>query len=180
MSGSEEPRRAEDGLPALLHEDLHTADDGGARGSGGERLSHGEATSRPLQPPAPEPQPRGAKLYHRKPVDHNEAAQRFIDAPRHAKMHDERLWDLRQKRDGQMHGLPEWEDLRELASTIKQHTLSNLGDYLEQFESQAKANASTSRKMPCSTTTWRSSSAVYNGIWGALERFSSRLRKSEK
>lgn len=140
MSGSEEPRRAEDGLPALLHEDLHTADDGGARGSGGERLSHGEATSRPLQPPAPEPQPRGAKLYHRKPVDHNEAAQRFIDAPRHAKMHDERLWDLRQKRDGQMHGLPEWEDLRELASTIKQHTLSNLGDYLEQFESQAKAN----------------------------------------
>jgi len=140
MTGPDEPRRAEDGLPALLHEELHTADDGAARSASGERLSHGEGTSRPLSPPAAEPQPRGAKLYHRKPVDHNEAAMRFIDAPRHAEMHDERLWDLRQKRDRQMHGLVEWEELRELASAIKQHTLSNLGDYLEQFEAQARAN----------------------------------------
>lgn len=140
MTGPDEPRRAADGLPALLHEELRAADDGGARSSSGERLSHGEATSRPLSPPAAEPQPRGAKLHHRRPVDHNEAAQRFIDAPRHEKMHDERLWDLRQKRDRQMHAIPEWEQLRELASAIKQHTLSNLREYLEQFEAQAQAN----------------------------------------
>ena len=27
-------------------------------------------------------------------------------------MHDQRLWDLRQKRDREMHGIPEWEELR--------------------------------------------------------------------
>ncbi len=140
MTDPHEQRRAPDGLPALLHEDLHTAGDGGAQNRAGERLIHAEATSRPLQPPASEPQPRGAKLHHRKPVDHNEAAQRFIDAPRHEKMHDERLWDLRQKRDRQMHAIPEWEELRELASAIKQHTLTHLGEYLEQFEAQALAN----------------------------------------
>ncbi|MFM0505293.1 lactate utilization protein B [Paraburkholderia caffeinilytica] len=140
MSAQETPRRAEDGSPALLHEELRTGDDHGARSPAGERLSHAEGTSRPLQPPPHEPQPRGAVLYHRRPIDHNEAAQRFIDAPRHEKMHDERLWDLRQKRDQQMHAIPEWEALRELASTIKQHTLAHLGDYLEQFETQALAN----------------------------------------
>lgn len=140
MKESHEQRRAKDGLPALLHEELGTLDDGGAKSGSGERLTHGEATSRPLQPPPPEHQPRGAKVHHRRPVDHNEAAQRFIDAPRHEKMHDERLWDLRQKRDRQMHGIPEWETLRELASSIKQHTLAHLGDHLEQFEAQASAN----------------------------------------
>ncbi len=137
---TEEPRRAADGLPALIHQELYTADDGGAKGPNGERLTHGEASSRPLQPPAREHQPRGAALHRRRPVDHDEAAQRFIDAPQHEKMHDERLWDLRQKRDRQMQAIPEWEDLRNLASAIKQHTLAHLGDYLEQFEAQAKAN----------------------------------------
>jgi L-lactate dehydrogenase complex protein LldF len=36
-----------------------------------------------------------------------------------------------------MHHIPEWEQLRELASSIKTHTLAHLGDYLEQFESNA-------------------------------------------
>jgi hypothetical protein len=36
--------------------------------------------------------------------------------------------------------VPEWEQLRELASQIKEHTLSNLAHYLEMFESRAKAN----------------------------------------
>lgn len=89
---------------------------------------------------ATEAPPRGAREHPRRPVDHNEAAGRFIDAPRHERMHDERLWDLRQKRDRQMWGVPEWEELRELASSIKQHTLSRLGDYLEQFEAQAEAH----------------------------------------
>ncbi len=92
MSPFETPRRAEDGLPALLHEELRAGDDGGAKSPAGERLTHGEASSRPLRPPAREAQPRGARTHHRRPVDHDEAAQRFIDAPRHETMHDERLW----------------------------------------------------------------------------------------
>ena len=141
MTTHKEPRHDGDGLPAVLHPEVLGDDDGGAKGSSGQRLTHGEATSRPLRPPAPEPQPRGAKIHGHRPIDHNEAAQRFIDAPRHEKMHDERLWDLRQKRDRQMHAIPEWEELRELASAIKQHTLAHLGDYLEQFETQAIANS---------------------------------------
>ena len=55
-------------------------------------------------------------------------------------MHDERLWDLRQKRDREMRGIPEWEELRALASSIKEHTLVHLDEYLEQFEAKASAN----------------------------------------
>lgn len=139
MSDHERPRRARDGLPALLHEELHAVEDGGARDPSGARLTHGEASSRPLRAQA-EPQPRGVRVHGRRPVDHSEAAQRFIDAPLHERMHDERLWDLRQKRDQQMLDIPEWEELRELASTIKEHTLAHLDRYLEQFEAQALAN----------------------------------------
>ncbi|MFC6049437.1 LUD domain-containing protein, partial [Methylobacterium hispanicum] len=73
-------------------------------------------------------------------IDQGEAAERFLAAPLHAAAHDERLWDLRRKRDTAAHGIPEWEELRELASQIKQHTLANLDTYLEQFEAAAKAN----------------------------------------
>ncbi|MEI9924269.1 MAG: lactate utilization protein B [Bradyrhizobium sp.] len=140
MTDPAQPHRAGDGPPALIPEELRASESEGARSAAGERLTHAEASSRPLRPPVSEPQPRGAKLHRRRPVDHDEAAQRFIDAPQHAKMHDERLWDLRQKRDRQMHAIPEWEQLRNLASAIKQHTLSHLGNYLEQFEAQATAN----------------------------------------
>nr|WP_202405344.1 lactate utilization protein B [Saccharibacter sp. 17.LH.SD] len=58
----------------------------------------------------------------------------------HRLFHDERLWDMRQKRDQQMHELPEWEELRTEASRIKEHTLANLPDYLEQFERNALKN----------------------------------------
>ena len=74
----------------------------------------------------PEPQPRGAKIHGNRPIDQAEAAARFIAAPEHEKMHDERLWDLRQKRDREMHAIPEWEELRSLASAIKEHTLTHL------------------------------------------------------
>src|SRR5215813_3895935 len=49
-------------------------------------------------------------------------------------------WDLRQKRDREMHGIPEWEELRSLASAIKEHTLTNLDEYLEQFEANARSH----------------------------------------
>ncbi|HEY0424104.1 MAG TPA: hypothetical protein VGC82_12355, partial [Rhodopila sp.] len=127
-------------MSKLLHPDLHWGKNEAPVNQDGERLQHAEGTSQPLRPNRNEPQPRGAKVHGRRPIDQNEAAARFIAAPEHAKMHDERLWDLRKKRDAQMHGIPEWEDLRELASQIKQHTLGHLDRYLEQFEENAKAN----------------------------------------
>ena len=124
----------------LIHPELATPDDGSARNPEGKRLQHGESTSRPLRSTHPEAQPRGAVIRRNRPVDQSEAAARFLAAPEHAKMHDERLWDLRRKRDRQMTQIPEWEQLRDLASAIKQHTLAHLDTYLEQFEAAAKAN----------------------------------------
>ena len=73
-------------------------------------------------------------------VDHAEASSRFIQAKDHAEFHDKRLWDLRRKRDAETQAIPEWEELRTLASKIKEHTLSHLGDYLVEFERNATAN----------------------------------------
>ncbi|MBV8683885.1 MAG: lactate utilization protein [Caulobacteraceae bacterium] len=87
-----------------------------------------------------EPQPRGAKVRPGWPIDQSEAADRFIAAPRHLQNHDTRLWTLRQNRDRIAHGIEEWEELRELASQIKEHTLAHLDHYLEMFEANAKAN----------------------------------------
>src|SRR6516162_7574187 len=75
-----------------------------------------------------------------RPIDHAEASSHFIEAKAHLEFHDRRLWDLRMKRDRQAHGIPEWEELRNLASAIKEHTLSHLDEYLEQFEAQARKN----------------------------------------
>src|SRR5712671_694874 len=105
----------------------------------GRRLDHAEGTSHPIRPPS-EPQPRGARVRGNRRVSQSEAANRFIAAPEHEKMHDERLWDLRQKRDREMHGIAEWEELRSLASAIKEHTLTHLDEYLDQFEANAKSN----------------------------------------
>jgi L-lactate dehydrogenase complex protein LldF len=75
-----------------------------------------------------------------KRVDHSEAASKFIKAKDHLEFHDKRLWDLRGKRDREVERLPEWEQLRTLASAIKEHTLTHLADYLEEFERNAIAN----------------------------------------
>lgn len=78
-----------------------------------------------------------------KRVDHARAAASFIGKPQHIAFHDKRLWELRQKRDRQAQGLPEWETLRELASAIKEHTLTHLADYLDRFARQAESNGVT-------------------------------------
>ena len=78
-----------------------------------------------------------------KPIDHAEASSEFIAASDHIEFHDRRLWDLRTKRDRATAAIPEWEELRTLASQIKEHTLTHLADYLEQFERQAQANGAT-------------------------------------
>jgi L-lactate dehydrogenase complex protein LldF len=123
----------------ILHPELVDPGDPHAIVRDGRRLDHAEGASKPLSS-QPEKQPRGAKVRGDRPVDQAEAAARFIASPQHLKMHDERLWDLRQKRDREMHGITEWEELRALASAIKEHTLTHLDEYLEQFESNARAN----------------------------------------
>ncbi len=75
-----------------------------------------------------------------KAIDHAEAASEFIARTDHLEYHDKRLWDLRRKRDKAAATLPEWEELRELASRIKEHTLTHLSQYLEEFESKARSN----------------------------------------
>lgn len=75
-----------------------------------------------------------------KVLTHAQAAEQFIgDEPR-TDWHNDTLWFVRQKRDKAAHGLPEWEQLREWASQIKNHTLSNLDQYLIEFEKNAIAN----------------------------------------
>ncbi|MCB0535806.1 MAG: lactate utilization protein, partial [Saprospiraceae bacterium] len=67
------------------------------------------------------------------------AAEFIRDEPR-TDWHDESLWLVRKKRDKVAHAIPEWETLRELAAQIKEHTLSQLDTYLEQFEANALKN----------------------------------------
>lgn len=131
-------REAPESAGTLLHPELHDREDRSGLYRGSVRLDHAEAASRPLH--VPEPQPRGAVIHRSRPIDQAEAAERFLAAPVHAKMHDARLWDLRQKRDREMQGISEWEELRALASGIKEHTLTHLDEYLEQFEANAQAH----------------------------------------
>lgn len=73
-------------------------------------------------------------------MDHAEAATRFNKDEARTKWHDETLWFVRQKRDKAAHTVPDWEKLRETASQIKAHTLSNLNNYLIEFEQNAIKN----------------------------------------
>jgi L-lactate dehydrogenase complex protein LldF len=91
------------------------------------------------QPPT---KSNGAKRTEKR-IDHAKRAASFIAQPDHVAFHDRRLWDIRKKRDAQGEAIPEWETLRTLASQIKEHTLSNLSDYLAQFSQRAEANGVT-------------------------------------
>jgi len=72
--------------------------------------------------------------------DHAELADRFNkDEPR-VDWHDQTLWWVRQKRDRAAQQVSDWEQLRETASRIKDNVLSNLSEYLEEFEQQAQRN----------------------------------------
>src|SRR5260370_14791367 len=72
-----------------------------------------------------------------RPVDPEGLAARFISREVHESTHDRLVWGMRQNRDKAVAGVPEWEKLRELASQIKEHTLTHLDQYLEQFEANA-------------------------------------------
>jgi L-lactate dehydrogenase complex protein LldF len=72
--------------------------------------------------------------------DHAALADAFNkDEPR-VDWHDQTLWFVREKRDKAASKVPEWEWLREVASKVKDNVLSNLSEYLIQFEAQATRN----------------------------------------
>lgn len=73
-------------------------------------------------------------------MSHAANAHEFLRDPARAAWHDQTLWMVRGKRDRQAAKVPDWEGLREAASQIKEHTLSRLAEYLEEFERRALAN----------------------------------------
>ena len=78
-----------------------------------------------------------------KTSDHAILADKFNqDIPR-VDWHDKTLWFIREKRDKAAWQIAEWEELRELASQIKNNVLDNLHDYLLEFEKQAQQNGVT-------------------------------------
>lgn len=72
-----------------------------------------------------------------RPVDPEGLAARFIALEKHEYTHDRLVWGMRENRDKAVAGVPDWKQLRELASQIKEHTLTHLDQYLEQFERNA-------------------------------------------
>jgi L-lactate dehydrogenase complex protein LldF len=109
-----------------------------------------------------EREPRGAVTKKGRRVNQDKAAARFIASPEHERMHDEHVWEIRKRRDHARDGIAEWEELRELASQIKQHTLANLDRYLIQFEATAKANGVHVH--------WAATAAEHNRIVGDILR----------
>ena len=73
-------------------------------------------------------------------LSHSEAAEIFNKDEKRVDWHDETLWFVREKRDKAAFQIPEWEVLRETASQIKNNVLSNINDYLVEFESNALKN----------------------------------------
>src|SRR5580698_11229411 len=55
----------------------------------------------------------------------------------HEPMHDRFLWGTMMRRDQEAAAIPGWEELRQIASQIKEHTLTHLDHYLEEFEANA-------------------------------------------
>jgi L-lactate dehydrogenase complex protein LldF len=72
--------------------------------------------------------------------DHAILADKFNADEARVNWHDETLWFVRQKRDRIANTIENWEQLREIASQIKNSVLSNLHDYLLQFEENATKN----------------------------------------
>ena len=106
-------------------------------------------------------------------TEHSERAGAFVaDQPR-MHWHDQAVWFVRNKRDIARSFVPEWEELRSLASQIKAHTLSRLPDYLEEFERNAAAAGARVH--------WARDAAEHNRIVHGLlrERGVTRLVKSK-
>ncbi len=73
-------------------------------------------------------------------MTHSKKAAAFIANEVRTDRHNEAVWFLRVKRDKAASTVPEWEDLRTLASRIKENVLSHLDEYLLEFEANAVKN----------------------------------------
>ncbi|MFD2287711.1 DUF3390 domain-containing protein [Pedobacter petrophilus] len=73
-------------------------------------------------------------------IKHPELSDIFNRDEERVNWHDDTLWWIRAKRDKAAHSISEWELLRETASQIKDNVLSNLHNYLVEFEAKAQAN----------------------------------------
>jgi len=71
---------------------------------------------------------------------HADRAAAFLEDAPHAHWYDTAVWFMRSKRDHAAGAVAEWERLRDAASGLKAHALSDLAGYLEEFEKNAKAN----------------------------------------
>lgn len=76
-------------------------------------------------------------------MNHAAEAQKFNQNVPRTNWHDQTLWFVRSKRDVAVQAVPEWEQLRNMASAIKANVLANLDDYLIQFEENATRNGVT-------------------------------------
>ena len=73
-------------------------------------------------------------------MNHSKAAELYNKNEQKVNWHDKALWFVRNKRDVAAQSVKGWEQLRKLASQIKANTLSNLDEYLIQFEEKAIKN----------------------------------------
>ena len=105
--------------------------------------------------------------------EHSEAAEIFNKDESYVDWHDETLWFVRTKRDKSSKQLPEWEELRESASQIKNYVLSHMDTLLESFEQKAKENGIHVH--------WATDAAEHNEIvLGLLKKFNiSQMVKSK-
>jgi len=71
-------------------------------------------------------------------MKHYELATKFYKTK--GKKHNDSLWAIRQKRDKAIKDIPEWEELREKASKIKENVIDNLQNYIDEFIENAKNN----------------------------------------
>ena len=73
-------------------------------------------------------------------MSHSEKAAIFNKNEAKVNWHDKALWYVREKRDNAAHVVKGWEYLRDTASKIKGNVLSNLDNYLIEFETNAQKN----------------------------------------
>lgn len=76
-------------------------------------------------------------------TQHTASAKDFLKNSEKAKWHDATFWSVRGKRDNMAMHLNEWEQLRQLASDIKKHTITHLDHYLDMFAANAERNGAT-------------------------------------
>jgi L-lactate dehydrogenase complex protein LldF len=71
---------------------------------------------------------------------HPVSAKEYLKNDQRVNWHDETLWWVRAKRDKAAKSVEEWEQLREMASKIKENALSHLDNLLVEFEKNAIEN----------------------------------------